>query len=233
MVVLLVVLAFVSALLIVPPLLLPLPLPLPRPLLMLLKASVADEKKTSLQRHNSHKRKGGRERGRERKLDEKTKKYRKKLLKMQHYIKYPFVMIEETLLLYKASSKKFKKVQQPKTRHFLKKRSKPLNPKYSLKMLADKQKLKKPKRRKKTKGSGFCKICEVYYTDMDKHILKKRHRKFAQNEDNFSEIDMFLKKVKKEASHMFTESSTYSSTSSDSDSSSSSSSGYSSSFESD
>ncbi|KAJ6227821.1 protein dbf4 [Anaeramoeba flamelloides] len=127
--------------------------------------------------------------------NQRSKKYYKKLRKIREHCKYPFILIEDTSLLFKSSSKIFKKIRIPSSRSFFKKRSRPLNPNYSLKMLNEKKKQKKPKKRKAVKGSGNCRICGKKYTDLDKHIQTKLHRNFAQDNENYYEIDLLFKKI--------------------------------------
>ncbi|KAJ3452383.1 protein dbf4 [Anaeramoeba flamelloides] len=142
-----------------------------------------------------------------------SKKYHIRLRKMRENCKYPFILIEDTSFFFKSSSKIFTKIRVPSSRNFFKKRSRPLNSNYSLKMLNEKQKQKKPKKKKATKGSGNCRICGKKYTDLDKHIQTKLHRKFAQEHENYSEIDLLFIKIenKNEKNNLGEESGSHSS----------------------
>ncbi|KAJ3443647.1 activator of s-phase kinase-related [Anaeramoeba flamelloides] len=131
-------------------------------------------------------------------LMEHSKQYNKRLIRIQEYFKYPFIMIEETSFLFKSAIKEFKKNRVPSSRSLIKKRSKLLNPNYSLKMLNQKKKQKKPKRKKTLKGGGHCRICEKKYTDLDMHIQTQLHRNFAQDDNNFYEVDILFLQIERE-----------------------------------
>lgn len=45
------------------------------------------------------------------------------------------------------------------------------------------------------KKPGYCENCRVKYEDFDDHIGSRRHRKFAKDDSNFSEIDGLLNRV--------------------------------------
>ncbi|KAJ6235060.1 activator of s-phase kinase-related [Anaeramoeba flamelloides] len=45
------------------------------------------------------------------------------------------------------------------------------------------------------KGSGNCRICQVKYCDLDKHIQTEKHRIFAQTDDNYKDIDLLLQSI--------------------------------------
>ncbi|KAI9625610.1 hypothetical protein H4Q26_016148, partial [Puccinia striiformis f. sp. tritici PST-130] len=43
--------------------------------------------------------------------------------------------------------------------------------------------------------SGYCENCRLKYSDFKKHILTRKHRKFALDEDNWLDLDETLKKI--------------------------------------
>ncbi|KAJ6251094.1 activator of s-phase kinase-related [Anaeramoeba flamelloides] len=109
---------------------------------------------------------------------------------------YPYIYIENSNVpFYKPLYKEFTEKKIPETRGFIYKRSKQRNKGYSLKFLKEKRKLKKrPRRKKKTKGSGFCVICCKRYTILEDHVLEQKHQEFAKNDENYQKIeDLFLK----------------------------------------
>ncbi|BFZ61260.1 Cdc7p-Dbf4p kinase complex regulatory subunit [Saitoella coloradoensis] len=51
------------------------------------------------------------------------------------------------------------------------------------------------KRAKVEVKAGYCENCKEKYEDFERHIVGKRHRKFAKNDDNFVELDQLLREV--------------------------------------
>ncbi|KAK6362314.1 hypothetical protein TWF730_006010 [Orbilia blumenaviensis] len=50
---------------------------------------------------------------------------------------------------------------------------------------------------KKQPVAGYCENCRDKYDDFEKHILSKRHQKFASNDENFLELDALLATLKR------------------------------------
>ncbi|KAM0251282.1 hypothetical protein ACHAQJ_008273 [Trichoderma viride] len=44
---------------------------------------------------------------------------------------------------------------------------------------------------------GYCENCQDKFRDFDEHILSRKHRKFAANDDNWLELDALLKQLKR------------------------------------
>lgn len=44
---------------------------------------------------------------------------------------------------------------------------------------------------------GYCENCRVKYADFEQHVVGRRHRKFATNEENFKYMDEFLHRVRR------------------------------------
>lgn len=42
------------------------------------------------------------------------------------------------------------------------------------------------------KKERFCECCNVYYTDLDKHLASRQHRNFATNDSNYARVDEFI-----------------------------------------
>ncbi|PNP47272.1 hypothetical protein TGAMA5MH_01087 [Trichoderma gamsii] len=66
----------------------------------------------------------------------------------------------------------------------------------------DGQKVEKkaPAQRLKSKKDlkpGYCENCQDKFNDFDEHILSRKHRKFAENEDNWVELDALLTQLKR------------------------------------
>ncbi|KIJ39930.1 hypothetical protein M422DRAFT_32530 [Sphaerobolus stellatus SS14] len=69
--------------------------------------------------------------------------------------------------------------------------------------------------REETKKPGYCEACRVKFEDFAEHIKGLRHRKFAMNPSNYTELDGLLRRLWRKPKHTFD-------ISNDSDSSSSS-----------
>ncbi|KAK3899789.1 Dfp1/Him1, central region-domain-containing protein [Staphylotrichum tortipilum] len=52
----------------------------------------------------------------------------------------------------------------------------------------------KPKRDPKP---GYCENCQDKFEDFDEHIVSRKHRKFAENDDNWSQLDALLSQLKR------------------------------------
>ncbi|KAM0562835.1 hypothetical protein ACHAPJ_001675 [Fusarium lateritium] len=44
---------------------------------------------------------------------------------------------------------------------------------------------------------GYCENCQDKFRDFDEHILSRKHRKFAENDDNWTELDALLSQIKR------------------------------------
>ncbi|KAK9440718.1 Zinc finger, DBF-type [Metarhizium brunneum] len=44
---------------------------------------------------------------------------------------------------------------------------------------------------------GYCENCQDKFPDFDEHILSRKHRKFAENDDNWTELDLLLEQLKR------------------------------------
>ncbi|OAA51681.1 G1/S regulator [Metarhizium rileyi] len=44
---------------------------------------------------------------------------------------------------------------------------------------------------------GYCENCQDKFRDFDEHILSRNHRKFAENDDNWTELDLLLEQLKR------------------------------------
>ncbi|QPG97798.1 hypothetical protein C2857_006885 [Epichloe festucae Fl1] len=44
---------------------------------------------------------------------------------------------------------------------------------------------------------GYCENCQDKFKDFDEHILSRKHRKFAENSDNWTELDLLLEQLKR------------------------------------
>ncbi|KAJ3434260.1 activator of s-phase kinase-related [Anaeramoeba flamelloides] len=111
---------------------------------------------------------------------------------------YPYIYIESNSPHYQPAYKEFSEKKIPETRGFYYKRSKQRNKQFSIKFLEEKRKIKKkPQRKKKIKGSGFCVICNKHYTILDEHVLEQKHQEFAKNDDNYRIIENLFIKISK------------------------------------
>ncbi|POR39386.1 Hsk1-interacting molecule 1 [Tolypocladium paradoxum] len=54
-----------------------------------------------------------------------------------------------------------------------------------------------PLRSKKDLKPGYCENCQDKFLDFDEHILSRKHRKFAENDDNWHELDSLLAQLKR------------------------------------
>ncbi|KAG8864589.1 hypothetical protein FRB96_005093 [Tulasnella sp. 330] len=55
--------------------------------------------------------------------------------------------------------------------------------------------------REETKKPGYCENCRYKYEDFHKHIRSTRHARFANNPDNFMELDDALNRVRRKTLH--------------------------------
>lgn len=53
----------------------------------------------------------------------------------------------------------------------------------------------KPKKR--DLKPGYCENCQDKYPDFDEHILSRKHRKFAENDENWSDLDKLLSQLER------------------------------------
>ncbi|KAG5980126.1 hypothetical protein E4U55_004376 [Claviceps digitariae] len=44
---------------------------------------------------------------------------------------------------------------------------------------------------------GYCENCQDKFRDFDEHIISRKHRKFAENDDNWTELDLLLEQLKR------------------------------------
>ncbi|KAI1859068.1 hypothetical protein JX265_010545 [Neoarthrinium moseri] len=61
------------------------------------------------------------------------------------------------------------------------------------------KRLVKPK--KKDPKPGYCENCADKFDDFDDHILSRKHRKFADNPENWGELDELLSQLEREPKH--------------------------------
>ncbi|RFN46701.1 hypothetical protein FIE12Z_9029 [Fusarium flagelliforme] len=54
-----------------------------------------------------------------------------------------------------------------------------------------------PLKSKKDLKPGYCENCQDKFRDFDEHILSRKHRKFAENDDNWTELDSLLSQIKR------------------------------------
>ncbi|OAQ74035.1 G1/S regulator NimO [Pochonia chlamydosporia 170] len=54
-----------------------------------------------------------------------------------------------------------------------------------------------PLKSKRDLKPGYCENCQDKFRDFDEHILSRKHRKFAENEDNWTELDLLLEQLKR------------------------------------
>ncbi|RDA90979.1 hypothetical protein CP533_3110 [Ophiocordyceps camponoti-saundersi (nom. inval.)] len=52
-------------------------------------------------------------------------------------------------------------------------------------------------RSKKDLKPGYCENCQEKFPDFDDHIISRKHRKFAENNDNWTELDSLLDQLKR------------------------------------
>jgi len=52
-----------------------------------------------------------------------------------------------------------------------------------------------PLKSKKDLKPGYCENCQDKFRDFDEHILSRKHRKFAENDENWTELDTLLKEL--------------------------------------
>lgn len=57
--------------------------------------------------------------------------------------------------------------------------------------------MKLPKREETTKP-GYCECCRMKFDDFQKHIVHRKHRKYATNPDNFIQLDFLLDRVRRQ-----------------------------------
>ncbi|KAG6010909.1 hypothetical protein E4U21_002579 [Claviceps maximensis] len=53
---------------------------------------------------------------------------------------------------------------------------------------------------------GYCENCQDKFRDFDEHILTRKHRKFAENDDNWIELDLLLEQLKRTPKYAGTDS---------------------------
>ncbi|CAH0056413.1 unnamed protein product [Clonostachys solani] len=54
-----------------------------------------------------------------------------------------------------------------------------------------------PLKSKKDLKPGYCENCQDKFRDFDEHIVSRKHRKFAENDDNWGELDSLLTQLKR------------------------------------
>ncbi|WZH41881.1 Dfp1/Him1 central region-domain-containing protein [Fusarium acuminatum] len=54
-----------------------------------------------------------------------------------------------------------------------------------------------PLKSKRDLKPGYCENCQDKFRDFDEHILSRKHRKFAENDDNWIELDSLLSQIKR------------------------------------
>ncbi|KAF8577755.1 hypothetical protein K439DRAFT_1621857 [Ramaria rubella] len=54
--------------------------------------------------------------------------------------------------------------------------------------------------REESKKPGYCEACRVKFEDFTEHIRGPRHRKFAQNENNYIDLDFLLRRLQRKLS---------------------------------
>lgn len=57
--------------------------------------------------------------------------------------------------------------------------------------------MKLPKREETTKP-GYCECCRMKFDDFQKHIVHRKHQKYATNPDNFIQLDFLLDRVRRQ-----------------------------------
>lgn len=64
---------------------------------------------------------------------------------------------------------------------------------------AEKRAVVKPKKR--DPKPGYCENCQDKFDDFDDHIASRKHRRFAENPDNWAELDDLLSQLEREPKH--------------------------------
>ncbi|KJZ74647.1 hypothetical protein HIM_05997 [Hirsutella minnesotensis 3608] len=64
-----------------------------------------------------------------------------------------------------------------------------------------KARAQQPLKSKKDLKPGYCENCQDKFRDFDEHIASRKHRKFAENDDNWIELDMLLAQLKRMPKH--------------------------------
>lgn len=59
------------------------------------------------------------------------------------------------------------------------------------------RKTQQPLKSKRDLKPGYCENCQDKFRDFDEHILSRKHRKFAENDDNWIELDSLLSQLKR------------------------------------
>ncbi|KAG9503847.1 hypothetical protein J7337_003805 [Fusarium musae] len=54
-----------------------------------------------------------------------------------------------------------------------------------------------PLKSKRDLKPGYCENCQDKFRDFDEHILSRKHRKFAENDENWTELDSLLSQIKR------------------------------------
>ncbi|KAM5348702.1 hypothetical protein ACJ41O_008526 [Fusarium nematophilum] len=54
-----------------------------------------------------------------------------------------------------------------------------------------------PLKSKRDLKPGYCENCQDKFRDFDEHILSRKHRKFAENDDNWTDLDSLLSQIKR------------------------------------
>ncbi|KAH9978855.1 hypothetical protein BGW80DRAFT_1281393 [Lactifluus volemus] len=62
-----------------------------------------------------------------------------------------------------------------------------------------------PKREETTKP-GYCECCRMKFDDFQKHVVDRKHRKYATNSENFIQLDYLLDRVRRQTRAEFLES---------------------------
>ncbi|KAJ3434513.1 protein dbf4 [Anaeramoeba flamelloides] len=104
----------------------------------------------------------------------------------------PYIKYESTNSVSCPVFKEFKECTIPDTLSFLYKRSRPRNRTFSFEYLRSKRKQKIKQIPPKVIANGYCEICKKRYQKIEKHILDKKHRKFARNNEKYFEIDLLF-----------------------------------------
>ncbi|KAF4122191.1 regulatory subunit for Cdc7p protein kinase [Geosmithia morbida] len=61
----------------------------------------------------------------------------------------------------------------------------------------DKRTQSQPLKSKKDMKPGYCENCQDKFRDFDEHIVSRKHRRFAENQDNWAELDALLAELKR------------------------------------
>ncbi|KAK0628807.1 Dfp1/Him1, central region-domain-containing protein [Bombardia bombarda] len=54
-----------------------------------------------------------------------------------------------------------------------------------------------PAKKKRDLKPGYCENCQDKFEDFDDHILSRKHRRFADNDDNWNQLDALLQQLKR------------------------------------